>query len=112
LTKPENRKTLTVDEGIKLQLFTRGFDVFFEFHSSRFPPGTTFGKGYPTREGTECVLMVEGELKVETGGEVHYSKPGDTLTMKSSTPIGYPTRENEEALAIWVDSVPWVFSTM
>lgn len=111
LTKSENRKTFTVDGGIKFQLLTRGIDVPFEFLLNRFPPETTLGEGFHTHEGTECVLLLEGELKVETGGEVHHLKPGDTLTMKSSVPHRVSNPGKREALFVWVDSVPWIFST-
>jgi transcriptional regulator with XRE-family HTH domain len=111
LTKPENRRTFTVDEGIKFQLLTRGIDVPFEFLLNRFPPGSTFGEGFHTHEGTESALLLEGELKVETDGEVHHLKPGDTLTMKSSIPHRVSNSGEKDALAVWVDSIPWIFST-
>ena len=111
LTRPENRKTFTVDEEIKFQLLTRGINVPFEFLLNRFPPGSTFGEGFHTHEGTESALLLEGELKVETDGEVHHLKPGDTPTMKSSVPHRVSNPGEREALAVWVDSVPWIFST-
>ncbi len=110
-THPENRKTLLVDGGIKFQLLTQGIDVPFEFLLNRFPPGSTFGEGFHTHEGTESALLLEGELKVEADGEVYYLKPGDSITMKSSSPHRVSNPGKKEAVVVWVDSIPWIFST-
>jgi len=90
---------------------TKNIDVPFEFILSRWPPMSTFAEGFHSHEGSECGMVLEGELKVEFEGQVIYLKQGDTITLKSSIPHRVSNPIKKEAVAIWVDSVPWIFTT-
>jgi transcriptional regulator with XRE-family HTH domain len=111
LMKPEERKKLTVEGGIEFQLLSRSIDVPFEFILNRFPPGMTTGKKLYHHEGTECGILLEGELEVETDGKIYEMKPGDTITLSSVTPHRLTNKGKKDALAIWVNSKAWCFST-
>ena len=111
LMKAEERKVLTIEGGIQFQLLSRSIDVPFEFILNRWPPGASTGKELYRHEGKECGLLLEGELEVETNGKVYHMKPGDSITLNSSTPHRITNTGNKEALAIWVNSVALCFST-
>jgi len=111
LLKPEERKVLTIEGGIQFQLLSRSIDVPFEFIYSRWAPGTSTGRDLYNHAGEECGVLLEGELEVETNGEVFRMKPGDSITLSSSTPHRITNIGNSEAVAIWVNSEAWCFST-
>jgi transcriptional regulator with XRE-family HTH domain len=111
LMKSDQRKTLTTGGGIQFQLLTRGVEVPFEFVLTKWPPGTTDGEVLHTHHGSECLFLIEGELDVQIGDDTYHLKPGDTITLKSSSPHRISNPGEKEALAIGVDSTPWIFST-
>ncbi|MBW1799958.1 MAG: helix-turn-helix domain-containing protein [Deltaproteobacteria bacterium] len=110
--KPDERKVLRMAKGIHYELFSRGLDVPFEFFSIEYGPGVTTTKGPGiTHEGVECGILLEGELDVEVNGTVHHLEPGDTVTLLSSVPHKFTNKGEKKAVAIWVDSIPWLFTT-
>ena len=117
--RPEERKTLSLKGGIQLQLLSRGVDSPFEFLMLRFPPGATDGIGISTNngetdlhthEGNECGLVIQGNLDVHVDDKIYHLKPGDTITFYSDSPHKISNSGDEEAVAIWVDSKPFIFS--
>lgn len=110
LMNQKERKTLTTEGGVQFQLLTRNVHVPFEFILNQWPPGTSTGRQPYTHEGEECGLLLEGELEVEVNGKVFRMKPGDTITLRSSAPHRISNPGKRRALAVWVNSIPWVFS--
>jgi uncharacterized cupin superfamily protein len=85
-------------------------NVHFEFILNEWPPGSSTGKQPYTHEGEECGLLLEGGLEVEVNGKLYHMKPGDTITLNSSVPHRITNPGKKRALAVWVNSVPWLFS--
>ena len=110
LMAPRERKTLTTEGGVKFQLLSRGVDFSCEFILNQWPPGTSTGKELYTLTGEECGLLLEGELEVEINDTIHYMKPGDTITLLSTIPHRVSNPGKKKAVAIWVNSVPYVFA--
>jgi transcriptional regulator with XRE-family HTH domain len=110
IMKQKERKILTTEGGVQFQLLSRNVNVPFEFILNNWPPGTSTGTQPYTHEGEECGLLLEGELEVEVNGRMHQMKPGDTVTLRSSAPHRISNPGNKKALAVWVNSTPWVFS--
>ena len=114
------RKTLFQGEGMQIQLLSRGIDVPFEFLLLKFPPGTTDGidvstneaPDLHTHEGAECGLVIQGELDMQVDDKVYRLKAGDTITLYSISPHKISNSGDEEAVAVWVDSKPFLFSTI
>jgi transcriptional regulator with XRE-family HTH domain len=111
LMRPKERKSLTTEGGVRFQLLTRNLSVPFEFILNQWPPGTSTGKKSYAHEGEEAGLLLEGELEVEVEGKVSLMKAGDTITLRSSAIHRISNPGKKRALAVWVNSVPWVFST-
>jgi transcriptional regulator with XRE-family HTH domain len=110
LMKPNERKILTTEGRVQFQLLSRNLNVHFEFILNEWPPGSSTGKQPYTHGGEECGLLLEGELEVEVNGKLYHMKPGDTITLNSSVPHRITNSGKERALAVWVNSVPWLFS--
>ncbi len=108
--KPEERKTLSVEGGVTFQLLSRGINLDCEFILNEWPPGTSTGNELYAHEGGECGLLLEGELEVEINNEVHHMNSGDTITLASFQPHRISNPGKKKAVAVWVNSVPWVFA--
>lgn len=110
LMTSKERKVLTAEGGVQFQLLSRNVTVPFEFILNQWPQGSSTGKQPYHHEGEECGLLLEGELEVEVNGKVYPMKPGDTITLRSSVPHRISNPGRKKALAVWVNSIPWVFS--
>jgi transcriptional regulator with XRE-family HTH domain len=110
LMAQKERKTLTTEGGVKFQLLSRGVDLAYEFILNEWPPGSSTGKEPYTHEGEECGLLLEGELKVEINSAVHRMQAGDTITLCSMVPHRVSNPGKKKALAVWVNSVPYIFA--
>lgn len=105
------RKTLITQGGVRHQLLSRGLTLSFEFNLLEVHPGASTGDGLYSHEGDECGFLLEGELVVDVGNEALHLKPGDSITMKSTLPHKLSNPGKKKARAIWVNSVPYIFST-
>ncbi|MBW1799339.1 MAG: cupin domain-containing protein [Deltaproteobacteria bacterium] len=111
LTEPRERKLLILEGGVRFQLLSRSIDVPFEYILTTWPPKTSTGKALHIHEGEECGLLLEGELHVETDGKIYHMKPGDSITLSSQTPHRVTNPGEKKAVSVWVNSIPWRFST-
>jgi len=105
------RKVLTTQGGVQHQLLSRSLALSFEFLSIEIPPGASTGEKSYTHDGVECGLLLEGEIEIQVGRRTYRMKPGDTITLNSSIPHNFFNRGKRTAKAVWVNSVPMIFST-
>ena len=110
LMAAKERKSLTTREGVTFQLLSRKIDFPCEFILNEWPPGASTGRDAYTHEGEECGLLLEGTLNVEIDGQTYRMKPGDTITLKSSVPHRIWNPGKQKAVAVWVNTVPWMFA--
>ncbi|MFH1124729.1 MAG: cupin domain-containing protein [Pseudomonadota bacterium] len=104
------RKTVAARGGVSFQLLSQGMNFPCEFILNRWPPGTSTGEEPYHHQGHECGLLLEGELIVETDRKTYRMKPGDSITLSSSSPHRITNHGKKEAVAVWVNSIPWVFA--
>lgn len=105
-----DRKTLTTGGGVSFQLLSNGAVFPCEFILNRLPAGASTGDILYKHDGKECGLIIEGELVVETGGASYHMKQWDTITFDSSIPHRITNPGKEEAVSVWVNTVPWMFA--
>jgi quercetin dioxygenase-like cupin family protein/DNA-binding XRE family transcriptional regulator len=103
------RKTLTTARNAKYQLLSHGYDMNCELSLVEFAPGATTGGHRLTHEGVECAYVFSGQLRVELGDEVYVMKPGDSMTFLSTVPHVVMNTTRRKAIAIWANSIPWIF---
>ena len=109
--KESERKVLITQGDVQHQLLSRGLPLPFEFNILEIPPGSSTGDYLYSHEGEECGLLLEGELIVEVANQTYHLKPGDSITMKSSLPHKLSNPGKKKSRAVWVNSVPYIFST-
>ena len=105
------RKVLSTQGGVQHQLLTHGVRLPFELVLIELPPDSSTGESLYTHAGEECGLLLEGSLVVETNEQMHHLKPGNSITYKSSIPHRLSNPGDKTAKAVWVNSVPYIFST-
>jgi transcriptional regulator with XRE-family HTH domain len=110
LVRSRERKILTTQRGVRFYLLSRGLDLPFEFVQNEWPPNTSTGTVPYTHKGQECGFVLEGELEVEIRGETFHLKVGDSITLDSNIPHRVSNRGKKTAKAVWVNSVPHIFS--
>lgn len=105
------RKILQTQGGVQHQLLSRGLSLPFEFNILELPPGASTGEYCYSHAGEECGLILKGEMDLEVDGQTHRLKPGDSVTMKSSAPHKLSNPGKGIARAVWVNSIPYIFTT-
>jgi len=106
----KERKTVTWEGGVSFGLLSKNVDLGCEFIVNEWPPGSSTGKGKYVHEGVECGIVLQGEIEVELDDKVYRLKPGDSITFRSDVPHRLTNKGKTTARAIWVNSIPWIFS--
>jgi transcriptional regulator with XRE-family HTH domain len=107
--KERQRKVLTTEGGVKFVLLSGSYDLGCEFICNEWPAGSSTGKEKFVHEGVESGYVLSGQLRVELGDQVYPLKSGDSITYPSTIPhlIRNPTKR--KTIAVWVNSIPWIF---
>jgi len=108
---PDNRKVMTLKNGeVHFELLSRGLSVPYEFVLSIYPPGASSGETLAAHKGEESGYLLEGSLDVQIGEENIQLTQGQTITLLSTVPHRLINRGKKKAVAIWVNSTPFLFS--
>jgi transcriptional regulator with XRE-family HTH domain len=110
IMRPAERKTLTTEGGVGFQLLSKGLPLPCEFIMNRWPPGGSTGGEAYRHGGQECGILLEGRLIVEAMGKTYEMSPGDTVTFDSSLPHRISNPGPSEAVAIWLNTEPFLFA--
>ncbi len=106
--KKGERKTFFRGENAKFELLSNGYNLNCELVVNEYAPGASTGPPL-THPGFECGYVISGRLRVELAGEAYLLTAGDSITFASTTPhlLANPTKK--KTLALWVNSIPWIF---
>ena len=106
--KKGERKTLLAGKNAKIELLSRGYDLNCELVVNEYAPGASTGTPF-THPGFECGYVISGRLRVELAGEAYLLKAGDSITFPSTIPhlLANPTKK--KTMALWANSIPWIF---
>ncbi len=105
----KNRKTLTTEGNAKFQLLSKHYDLGCEFVINELEPGTSIGEGKVRHEGVECGMVIQGHLNIDLGPDRYKLGPGDSITFPSTTPHRLSNPGPQTTVAVWVNSIPWLF---
>jgi transcriptional regulator with XRE-family HTH domain len=107
--RKEKRKTLITEGNARFQLLSKHYDLECEFVVNEWGPGASTGKEKVRHEGVECGLVIQGKLNLELGQECYTLGPGDSITYPSTTPHRLSNPGPRTTVAVWVNSIPWLF---
>jgi len=110
VTHSSGRKAVVTKDNIRISLLSSKLEMGSEFILMEYPPNSSAGEKKFTHEGTECGYVLSGIVTVEVGTEVHDLDAGDSITYRSTRPHRTMNRTSEKAVAVWMNSEPFIFT--
>ncbi len=104
LVRPQDRKKLTADHGVQMELLAWGNTVM-EPHLFRIAPQAG-SEGSYSHHGEEFLHVLKGNLQISIAGEPYTLKPGDSLYFDSDAPHEWHNPGKREAVVIWINTPP------
>lgn len=101
----KNRKFLFPSKGIRYYLLTPDLSGPIEFILNEHDPGAS--TGWHFHIGSECGLVLSGELIVEVKDKVYTLKKGDSIILNSSDPHLKRNDSDEMCSSVWANVPPW-----
>jgi transcriptional regulator with XRE-family HTH domain/quercetin dioxygenase-like cupin family protein len=103
----ENRKFLSPGPGIRFYLLNPNLAGPIELIYNEYDPGTSTGPALYTHPGSECGLILSGELVVQIKDATYVLKEGDSITFNSSEPHSKRNDSDTMCTCIWANNPPW-----
>jgi DNA-binding transcriptional MerR regulator/quercetin dioxygenase-like cupin family protein len=105
LIRPRQRKQLSNEPGIRIELLALG-QISMEPHLFRIAPGATSGGSYH-HDGEECVYVINGSCEFWLDEVEHYVlNAGDTLYFSSAQSHRWSNPGQSEAVLLWINTPP------
>lgn len=101
------RKLLSPGKGITFQLLNPDMSGPIEFIYNIYEPGTGTGIGQYSHPGSECGLILQGELQITIRDKVYLLKEGDSITFKSSEPHSKINTGTVPCICVWANNPPY-----
>lgn len=101
------RKILSPGKGVQFFLLNPNLDGPIEFIYNIYEAGSGTGLGLYSHPGSECGLILEGELVVRVLDKTYRLQKGDSITFDSSQPHSKINEGNVRCCCIWANSPPY-----
>jgi transcriptional regulator with XRE-family HTH domain len=103
IRRDERARLYTSKQGMVLQNISGRYGPFFVAGAeAHVEPLADSGPEPMVHPGEELVVMLEGVLRFEVGGETHDLGEGDSLHFRTSLPHSWSNPSGEVARAIWL----------
>jgi transcriptional regulator with XRE-family HTH domain len=96
------RPSIELKGGVTWSRLTASAESDAEFLEVTYEPGATSGAVMSHHRGREFGLVMEGELILELGFEVHSLRAGDSIIFDASTPHRLTNKSGQRVRALWV----------
>lgn len=93
-------------DGLVYELITPNLRGALEMLQTRIPPGFSNQSNPFGHQGEECVLVMEGDLVVGVGDEIHELSSGDAITYDPSVPHWWANQTDTEATVVGAVTPP------
>lgn len=101
------RKMLSPGKGVTFYLLNPDLSGPIEFIYNIYEPGSNTGLQQYSHPGSECGLVLKGELLVTIEDESYLLKEGDSITFESNRPHSKSNLGKEPCLCVWANNPPW-----
>jgi transcriptional regulator with XRE-family HTH domain len=101
------RKILSPQRGIIFELLNPNLEGPIEFLYVVYEPGAYTGHDNYTHKGSECGLILQGELLVVSGDKEYLLHEGDSITLCSETPHMKKNISDVPCISIWANTPPF-----
>ncbi|MCD8138707.1 MAG: cupin domain-containing protein [Planctomycetaceae bacterium] len=105
----EDRKVISPYKGVTYELLNPDFSGPFEFSYNIYKPGSGIGSEKRGHPGTECGVVMSGELLIRYGEQAREYRlsAGDSITFDSTIPHSVENPGTVDCICMWVNSPPW-----
>ncbi len=93
-------------DGLVYELLTPNLRGSLEMLQTTIPPGFSNRANPFGHQGEECVLVLEGDLRVGVGDDVHRLSSGDAITYDPSLPHWWENEADSEATVVGAVTPP------
>lgn len=93
-------------DGLIYELLTPNLRGSLEMLQTRIPPGFSNQSNPFRHEGEECVLVLEGDLRVCVGDTEHHLQAGDAITYDPALPHWWANEIDREATVVGAVTPP------
>ena len=100
------RKILSPGKGVTYYLLNPNLDGPLEYIYNIYEPGSSTGDDFYNHPGSECGLILEGELLVQIRDKQYLLKKGDSITFSSSEPHLLKNIGDSRCVCVWVNTPP------
>ena len=107
LVRPSQRKMMSPEKGIKYFLLNPNLNGPIEFIYNEYEPGSGTGDNLYTHPGSECGLILSGELQVQVNDKIYVMKEGDSITFDSTEPHAKRNVSDKVCTCVWANTPPW-----
>jgi DNA-binding transcriptional MerR regulator/mannose-6-phosphate isomerase-like protein (cupin superfamily) len=105
LVRPNQRKQLSNEPGVQMELLTSGATAM-EPHLFRLAPGASSGGSYH-HHGEEFIFVISGTCEIWLDEVEHYClQEGDSLYFSSSQTHRWGNTSTEQAILLWINTPP------
>lgn len=101
------RKMLSPGKGIHFYLLNPNLNGPIEFIYNVYDPGSSTGDSLYSHPGSECGLILEGQLVVQIKDKVYVLEKGDSITFNSSDPHSKKNVSDKVCTCVWANVPPW-----
>ncbi|MDD2458680.1 MAG: cupin domain-containing protein [Eubacteriales bacterium] len=101
------RKILSPGKGVNFYLLNPNMDGPIEFIYNVYEPGCGTGKSLYSHPGSECGLILEGELVVTILDKEFRLQKGDSITFDSSKPHSKRNEGKVPCICVWANTPPY-----
>jgi len=101
------RKMLSPGKGIHFFLLNPNLNGPIEFIYNVYDPGSSTGESLYSHPGSECGLILEGQLVVQIKNDVYVLEKGDSITFNSSDPHSKKNVSDKVCTCVWANVPPW-----
>ena len=102
ITRRADRPTIGLMHGVTWARLTYQPETSIEFLELTYNPGASSGPAMSHHNGREWGVVLEGELLLELGFDMHILRQGDSIIFDSQTPHRLNNRASVPMKAIWV----------
>ncbi|NDL67505.1 cupin domain-containing protein [Anaerotalea alkaliphila] len=104
---PHQRKMMSPGKGVRFYLLNPNLKGEIEFIYNEYEPGSGTGSSLYSHPGSECGLILTGELVVQINEDIHVLKAGDSITFNSTDPHAKRNESDELCTCVWANVPPW-----
>lgn len=107
VVRKHQRKVLSPGPGVTFYLLNPDLSGPIELIYNIYEPNTGTGSEQYTHIGTECGLILEGQLVITIGDKEYVLEKGDSITFSSEDPHSKTNRGDVPCICVWANTPPW-----